>query len=205
MKKNPTKRNRSRAIKIVFLDRDGVINTFPGNGSYVTKIKDFHFIPGSLEAIRTLTQRGYHIFVISNQAGVSKGVYTQAKLNQITRYMLKRIRRSQGKIKKVFYCIHRQEEGCLCRKPRIGSVRKALQSLNKTIRHARCAFFIGDTEGDIQTGHNAGCKTIFVLSGRENRRHLRSWKAQPDFIAQNLREASRIIEGIDRSSKERRP
>ena len=63
-------------MKVVFLDRDGVINEFPGNGNYVTKLKDFHFLPGTLEALRTLTEENYTIFVISNQAGVGKGVYT---------------------------------------------------------------------------------------------------------------------------------
>ena len=70
-------------MKVVFLDRDGVINEFPGNGSYVTKVKDFHFIPGAVEAIHELTQSGHKIFVISNQAGVGKGVYSFDKLKRI--------------------------------------------------------------------------------------------------------------------------
>ena len=63
-------------MNVVFLDRDGVINQFPGNGNYVTKVKEFHFIPGSLDAIRELTEMGYTIFIISNQAGVGKGLFT---------------------------------------------------------------------------------------------------------------------------------
>ena len=66
-------------MKIVFLDRDGVINKFPGNGKYVTKLKEFHFVPGALDALRILTDEGYSIFVISNQAGVAKGVYSKQK------------------------------------------------------------------------------------------------------------------------------
>ena len=104
-------------MKVVFLDRDGVINEFPGNGNYVTRLKDFRFIPGSLEALRLLTQEGYAIFVISNQAGVSKGVYTQNKLNHITRNMLRDVRRAGARIEKVFYCTHRSDAGCDCRKP----------------------------------------------------------------------------------------
>lgn len=180
-------------MKVVFLDRDGVINEFPGNGNYVTKLKDFHFLPGALEALRTLTEEDYTIFVISNQAGVSKGVYTKGKLNHITRNMLSEIRKSGGRIRRVFYCTHRSDDGCDCRKPEIGSVRKALESMNKSIRAAQKAFFVGDTESDILAGHNAGCKTIFVLSGREDRRHMRGWGVQPDFIAQDLPEATEII------------
>ncbi len=180
-------------MKVVFLDRDGVINEFPGNGKYVTKLKEFRFIPGSLEALRILTEKDYTIFVISNQAGVAKGVYTRDKLNHITRNMLQEVKTGGGRIKKVFYCTHRSEDGCDCRKPEIGSVRRALELMNKTIRSAQRAFFIGDTEVDILAGHNAGCKTIFVLSGREDRRHMRGWTVKPDFIAQNLLEAAQII------------
>jgi D-glycero-D-manno-heptose 1,7-bisphosphate phosphatase len=180
-------------MKIVFLDRDGVINEFPGNGKYVTKLKDFHFIPGALEALKILTKEKYSIFVISNQAGVSKGIYSQLKLNHITRNMLADVRKSGGRIKKVFYCTHRREARCDCRKPEIGMVKRALGLMDKDIRIAKKAFFVGDTESDIQAGHNAGCKTIFVLSGREDRRHMQSWPTKPDFIAKDLLEATAII------------
>jgi len=180
-------------MKVVFLDRDGVINKFPGNGSYVTTLKEFHFVPGSLDAMRILTKEGYSIFVISNQAGVGKGIYSKDKLHHITRSMLKGIRSMGGRIRRVFYCTHLSNQGCDCRKPEIGSVRKALESMNKTIRSAQKAFFVGDTESDILAGHNAGCTTIFVLSGREDRRHMRGWGIKPDFIANDLLEATDII------------
>ena len=181
-------------MKVVFLDRDGVINEFPGNGNYVTKVKDFHFISGSVEAIHTLTAGGYKLFVISNQAGVGKGVYSLNKLNRINAHMTKHVGRAGGKIRKSFYCTHRSDAGCDCRKPGIGLLKKALKSLNKTISHAQKAFFVGDTEGDIKTGHNAGCKTIFVLSGSENRRYMRKWEVEPDYIAKDLKAAVEIIQ-----------
>jgi len=180
-------------MKIVFLDRDGVINEFPGNGKYVTKLKEFHFIPGSLDALRILTNEGYTIFVISNQAGVGKGIYTKQKLQHITRNMLRDVKKHGGKIKKVFYCMHRSDHGCDCRKPEIGSIRKGLESMNKSIRTAQKAYFIGDTESDIRAGHNAGCTTIFVLSGREDRRYMRKWEVKPDHIAKDLLEAVDIM------------
>ena len=139
-------------MKVVFLDRDGVINEFPGNGNYVTKLKDFHFIPGALEAIRRLTEQNYKIFVVSNQAGVGKGVFSKQKLEQINRKMLDQVKKHGGQIKNVFYCIHRSDAGCDCRKPEIGHIRKALSSLKMTIRSAKKTFFVGDTESDIRTG-----------------------------------------------------
>ncbi len=180
-------------MKVIFLDRDGVINKFPGNGNYVTRVKDFHFIPGALEALRTLTELGYTIFVISNQAGVGKGIYSQDKLNRINRKMINTVQKIGGKIKKVFYCTHKADDGCSCRKPAIGFVRRAMALMNKTIRSAKRAFFVGDTEVDIAAGHNAKCKTIFVLSGGEDLRYMRKWKVKPDYIAKDLFQATEII------------
>ncbi|MCR4336899.1 MAG: HAD-IIIA family hydrolase [Candidatus Omnitrophica bacterium] len=180
-------------MKIVFLDRDGVINEFPGNGNYVTKVKDFHFIPGSIEAIRRLTKAGYTIFIVSNQAGVGKGVYTQKKLDHITRNMVRAVRQAGGNIKKAFYCTHKSDVGCWCRKPGIGSIRRGLALMKKSMTAASKTYFVGDTGIDVQAGHKAGCKTIFVLSGREDRRYIRKWGVRPDYIAKNLLEASEII------------
>src|SRR3990167_3654271 len=193
-------------MKVVFLDRDGVINEFPGDGRYVTKLKEFRFVAGALDALRILTREGYSIFVISNQAGVAKGIYTRQKLEHITRNMVRDALSMGGRIKKVFYCTHFSHAGCDCRKPEIGSIRKALGSMNKTIRAAQKAFFVGDTESDILAGHNAGCTTIFVLSGGQDRRHMRGWEVKPDFIARDLLEATDIINerNISRSRQRKR-
>lgn len=179
--------------KVVFLDRDGVINEFPGNGNYVTKLKDFHFIPGALEALRRLTENGFTVFVVSNQAGVGRGVYSQAKLDHITRRMIETVERSGGRIKKVYYCTHTSQAGCDCRKPAIGSIRAALGSVKKTLSHASKAYFIGDTEVDIAAGKNAGCRTIFVLSGMNDRNALRAWRVQPDHVVKDLLAATDIV------------
>jgi len=193
-------------MKVLLLDRDGVINVFPGNGKYVTKLKKFRFVPGALDALRILTNEGYSIFIISNQAGVAKGVYSSKKLEHINRNMLRNIKAMGGRIKKTFYCMHFSHAGCECRKPQIGSIRKALESMNKTIRSAQKAFFVGDTQSDILAGHNAGCTTIFVLSGREDRRHMRGWKVKPDFIARDLLGATDIINerNLTRSRRRKR-
>jgi len=180
--------------KIAFLDRDGVINKFPGNGEYVTKVKDFHFIPGSLEAIKRLSNEGFEIFVISNQAGVGKGVYSKDKLQQINNKLLRGVKEVGAKVRRVFYCTHRSDAGCDCRKPGIGSIEKAMKILKLPFKDVKHSFFVGDTEGDIQAGNTAGCSTIFVLSGREDHVYMRRWDdVRPDFICKNLLEASHII------------
>jgi len=180
-------------MKIAFLDRDGVINAFPGFGNYVTKVKDFHFLPGAIDSIVELTKEGYSIFVVSNQAGVEKGLYSKNKLDRINAYMLRHIKAAGGKIGKTFYCTHRSDAGCDCRKPRIGSIKKALKAMNKTIAHAKYAYFVGDDKTDIEAGINAGCKTILVLSGKNRRKDIKNWDIKPDYVVKSLKEATKVI------------
>jgi len=180
-------------MKVVFLDRDGVINKFPGNGLYVTRVKDFHFIPRAIDALKRLADAGYHLFVVSNQAGVGKGVYSKKKLDQITAHMLRHVEAGGGKIDEVLYCTCKSSDACNCRKPRIGNIIKALDMIDRTIDDAKHAYFIGDTEGDIKAGKNAGCKTIFVLSGREDCEYMKRWDVRPDSIAEDLYDAVDII------------
>lgn len=180
-------------MKVAFLDRDGVINKFPGNGLYVTKVKDFHLIPRALDALKRLTDAGYHIFVVSNQAGVGKGVYSKKKLDQITAHMMRHVQAHGARIDEVLYCTCKSSDACNCRKPRLGNIIKALELIDKTIDDARHAYFVGDTDIDVKAGKNAGCKTIFVLSGREDREYMKRWDIRPDFIAEDLYDAVNII------------
>lgn len=178
-------------MKITFLDRDGVINRYPGDKKWVTKVKDFHLLPGVLAALKKLTGHGFKIFVVSNQAGVSKGVYSQQKLDAITALMLKRVEKAGAKLSGVFYCLHRKEENCSCRKPATGLIEKAIGK--RKIKASDCAYFIGDTITDMQTGKNAGLKTILVFSGKERKKNQSLWQVQPDFVAKDLLAATKIV------------
>jgi D-glycero-D-manno-heptose 1,7-bisphosphate phosphatase len=180
-------------MKFVFLDRDGVINEFPGDGLYVTTLKGLRLLPRSLDAIRILTEAGYAIFVISNQAGVGRGIYSKEKLLKINKKLLDGIAKAGGRIKKVYYCTHPSYLGCGCRKPEIENIRKAAMSVGKTIRAIKKSFFVGDTKSDILTGFNAKCKTVLALSGRATRREVRTWGVKPDFIVKDLLDAVPII------------
>jgi histidinol-phosphate phosphatase family protein len=177
--------------KLIFIDRDGVINKYPGDYKYVDSEETFVFLDGAKEAIALLTVAGYSIFVISNQAGVTKGLYSEKTLNNITKKMLDEVESYKGRIEQVLYCTHTEEEGCGCRKPKIGLIKKALNEIDLT--NLNNSFFIGDSIRDVKTGKNAGCKTILVLSGREKIENKHNWQEQPDFIADNLYKAVEII------------
>ena len=104
--------------KIIFLDRDGVINVEPGKDLYVMNWKQFKFLPGSIDAIKKLNRAGYKLFIISNQGGVSKGLFSQKDLDDITKKMLSEIEKAGGRIDGIFYCTHKKEDDFNCRKPK---------------------------------------------------------------------------------------
>ncbi len=182
-------------MKAVFLDRDGVINKYPGDFEYVKSPDEFQLLPGIKPALKKLNDNGFKIFVVSNQAGVSKGIFTQHTLDLITEIMLKELSDYKIKIDGVFYCIHKSEENCSCRKPKTGLIDKAFAKLKQdNVKiNANSSYFIGDTVRDVETGKSAGLLTILVFSGKEKPENKNNWQTQPDFTAKGLPEAVDII------------
>jgi D-glycero-D-manno-heptose 1,7-bisphosphate phosphatase len=180
-----------KSVRIVFLDRDGVINRYPGDGLYITRLKDLKMIKGSLEAIKKLTKAGFLLFVISNQAGVTKGLYSKRALKDMTRYILTEVRKHGGRIHKVFYCLHTKEQKCSCRKPKIGLLKKAVSGRPRV--DLKNSYFIGDSMIDVKTGKKFGCKTVLVLTGREKLKNAPQWDTTPDFVARTLFDAAKHI------------
>lgn len=180
-------------MKVLFIDRDGVINEYPGDTRYVTSWGEFCFLPNTKSALRKLTKSGYKIFVVSNQAGVAKGIYSKEELDRITNNMLKELGASGVKITGVYYCIHRDEDNCSCRKPKAGLLKKALKDHDIPEDVLGNSFFVGDSIRDVQTGQSIGCKTILVFTGKEKAGNQTHWPVKPDFTAADLSEAVDII------------
>lgn len=177
------------------MDRDGVINEYPGDTEYVKSWKEFRFLPGVKAALKRLNDNGYGIFVISNQAGVSKGIYSKGTLESITDNMLNELKKEEISILGVFYCTHRSEDKCSCRKPNTGLIEQAKKTA-KDYGHQidlEDSYFIGDTTRDVETGKAAGLKTILVFSGKEKPENKQSWQVLPDFTALNLSEAAGLV------------
>ena len=179
-------------MKIIFIDRDGVVNK--DLYSYVTNWTDFDFLNGSLKALKKLTDNGYEIVIISNQGGVSRGDYTIKELNVINKNMLEEIEKVAKKRPSTYYCIHRDEDNCDCRKPKTGLFKQAESKFGKI--DYKNTYFIGDQERDIEAAKNIRAKSILVLSGRTEAPDLEGWKIRPDFIKKDLLDAANwLIEG----------
>lgn len=172
------------------MDRDGVVNRYPGDKKYVTSLKKFKFIPGAKKAISKLANSGYKIFIISNQAGVGKGTYSKRTLNKITQKMLREIEKAGGKIEQVYYCTHPKELNCSCRKPKAGMIKKAKNKYGINLKNS---FFIGDTMRDIKTARVAGCRSVLVFSGKEKEENSSNWEIRPDFVFRDLFRATTFI------------
>lgn len=183
-------------MKAIFIDRDGVINKDPGGWtehSYVTDWKDFHFLPGALEALKMLNEKGVKVIVVSNQGGISKGFFTKDRLDEIDSMMARKVRESGGDIKESFYCPHSSADNCSCRKPLPGLFEMAVKKYGIDPKKT---YFIGDDKRDVIAGRSIGCKTILVLSGKSSRQETAEWQDKPDLIFDNLLEAVRsLIDG----------
>lgn len=178
-------------MRVVFLDRDGVINEFPGFGAYVTKWSEFRFLPGALDAIALMTRAGYELHVISNQGCVSRGLISWEGLQDMTALMLQRVAGSGGSIAGVHYCPHRTEDACDCKKPSPQLLWRALGPARRDLMSS--AVFVGDSREDIQAARSAGCGSVLVLSGRTRREDIEGLGVTPDRVEPDLLEVARWL------------
>jgi histidinol-phosphate phosphatase family protein len=148
-----------RRRKTVILDRDGVLNKKPPKAQYVRSVEEFEWLPGAREALRLLRNAGYRVIVVSNQAGIGRGIMTEVDLWQIHDSMRAEAQNAGGRIDAVYYCPHNWEAGCECRKPRPGMLFQAQRDLNLDLSRT---FFIGDDERDEKAAEQAGCHFIRV-------------------------------------------
>lgn len=135
--------------KTLFIDRDGIVNIDHG---YTYKIDSFEFMPGIFEMLSLFQSNGYQLFIVTNQSGIGRGYYTLDDFEKLTAWMLKKLDAQGITIKKVFYCPHRPEDQCHCRKPEIGMIEQALKSFDIDLKHS---WMIGDKQSDIDLAHRA--------------------------------------------------
>lgn len=145
----------------LFLDRDGVINVDHG---YVHRQQDFHFIEGIFDLVRTANQLGYVICVVTNQAGIGRGYYTEKDFELLTQWMLEQFRVHGANIDGVYHCPFHYEHGIgrykaisRNRKPEPGMLLQAAAHHSIELTES---LIIGDKESDLQAGKRAGLKTL---------------------------------------------
>lgn len=144
--------------KVIFLDRDGVIND---NSHYYTyNVTDFIINDGVIEFLKIMSQKGYEFIVITNQSGISKGVYAKADVESVHQYLISELGKSGILILEIYYCTHHNDvEACLCRKPNSLLIEKSIARFNIDKTQS---YFIGDQQRDVDTAIAANIKPILI-------------------------------------------
>jgi len=176
--------------KFILLDRDGVINR-RGPGGYVTSWAEFEFLDGALEGLRLLTQNDYAPIVVSNQGCVAKGLLTPSGLAEITRRFVEVVARNGGRIHDVYYCTHRKEDGCECKKPKPGLLLKAQREHSFSFP---ATFLIGNSETDLQAAQAVGCPALLISDSAPV--HRQRLAHPPPGVFRDLYTAAQFILGL---------
>lgn len=173
----------------VFLDRDGTINE---EVEYLNDPEALRLIPGAGKAIRLLNKAGVLAIVVTNQAGVGRGYFVEARVNAIHEQLAKQLAAHGARLDAIYYCPHHPDERCACRKPKPGMLKRAAEEHGIDLGRS---FAVGDKVSDLDAGCRVGCRTVLVLTGYGigAKEHFKSSNYQPDFIAQNLLEAVQWI------------
>lgn len=144
--------------RVVFFDRDGVVNASPGPG-YVERWEDFHVLPEFVQVLRKTIELGFDAVIVTNQRGVARGLVTIETVNDMHRRMRELLARQHGlEVLDVYVCPHNDGE-CECRKPKPGMLLAAAKKHNIDLGRS---WMVGDNERDVETGRNAGCRTVRV-------------------------------------------
>lgn len=150
-----------RSTKVVILDRDGVINE--DSPAYIKSLAEWLPIPGSLEAIADLCHAGYRVFVATNQSGLGRGLFTLEALNAMHRTMQDRLMRLGGHVEGVFFCPHRPEAKCDCRKPQPGLLLDISARLGMPLDGIP---LVGDAMRDLACARRVGARPVLVRTGK---------------------------------------
>ena len=146
--------------KALFLDRDGVINIDHG---YVYEIDKFEFTEGIFELLRLFIEKGYLLFIVTNQSGIGRDYYSEEDFTILTSWMLDKLKKEDINIVSVHHCNHAPEENCACRKPQTGMIDEIL---SQHVIDLKSSWLIGDKQSDINLAENAGISTTIAIGER---------------------------------------
>ena len=171
-------------MKVMFLDRDGVINQEVG---YLHKSKDFKFIDGIFEACKYFQSLGFKVIVVTNQSGIARGYYQETDFHILTKWMLVQFYNQDVDILDVFFCPHGPNSTCECRKPKPGML---LEARDKYGINMNESWLIGDKETDIDAAYAAGINnTILVKSGHR----IDGMITKAKFILESIKASTQIV------------
>jgi len=174
----------------VFLDRDGTIGEEMG---YVNHIDRFQIFPFAAEAIRQLNQAEIPVIVVTNQSGIARNIFPESLVHQVHKKMIAQLAAGGAWIDAVYFCPHKSEDACECRKPNPGLLERAAREHGLDLA---ASWVVGDRYADLEMAYAAGGRGILVMTGYgrgEYELHHAAWPRQPEALADNLSDAVRHI------------
>ncbi len=167
----------------VFLDRDGTICEEMG---YLNHISRFRMFPYASAAVRRLNEKGLPVIVVTNQSGVARGMFPESLIQEVYDRMTSQLAERGARVDGFYYCPHRAEDECECRKPRARLLERGAHEHGLDLSRS---FVVGDRYADVEMAHRVGAKAVLVLTGYgrgELQWHGKEWPRQPDFVAEDL-------------------
>jgi D-glycero-D-manno-heptose 1,7-bisphosphate phosphatase len=179
-------------MKLVILDRDGVINY--DSPQFIKSPEEWIPIPGSLEAIAMLNQAGFRVAVATNQSGIERGLFDMATLNAIHDKMHRALTQFGGRIDALFYCPHTADSNCACRKPKSGMMEEISRRFGTDLQGVPS---VGDSLRDLLAGLPLGAQPVLVKTGKGERTLADGGLPENTWVCADLMEAThRIIDEL---------
>jgi len=172
----------------IFLDRDGVINRVKP-GEYITSISNVKIYSSFIDGFKKLELSQYHLIIITNQSAINRGFMGLDDAIKINNYVVSLLKKKMIFINALYFCPHRPDENCECRKPKTGLIEEAKKDFKMDFKNS---YFIGDKKNDIELAKKINVKSILVLTG-EGKKELKKGNIKPDFILNNLKNIKMII------------
>jgi D-glycero-D-manno-heptose 1,7-bisphosphate phosphatase len=184
--------------RAIFLDRDGTLNEETG---YITDPLQFRLYDFAAEAVRLINARGWRAIVVTNQAGIARGLYDETFLAKLHEQMIRTFDAAGARIDAVYFCPHHPEKGeppyrqaCTCRKPAPGMIERAARDFDL---HLPNCFVIGDRYSDVAAAHAVGARGLLLRTGHGQAEiETAGWPREPDHVAENVIEAVRWVFSI---------
>jgi D-glycero-D-manno-heptose 1,7-bisphosphate phosphatase len=170
----------NNSLQLILLDRDGVINE--DSPDFIRSADQWQPITGSIEAI-VMLQQAYDVAICTNQSGIGRGHFDIETLHQMHEKMNSLIKQAGGEPVDVFFCPHKPDAGCDCRKPKPGLLQTAMAAQNHS---AAETLYVGDSEKDLLAAAAVGCRASLVLTGKGQQTRLTPAGQANDLVADNL-------------------
>jgi histidinol-phosphate phosphatase family protein len=185
-------------MRAIFLDKDGtLIEDIPYNVNPALIELSWHAGP----ALQMFRAMGFSLFVVSNQSGVAKGLFTEGALEPVRHRLAERLAQYGVELNGFYYCPHspdgvisRYAVPCTCRKPMPGMLLQAAREHGIDLAQS---WMIGDILHDVEAGHRAGCRSVLIDNGNETEWQTNELR-QPDLIAPDLYAAAQLIAAHER-------